>query len=156
MADLGSGNGYMTLPAARLIGANGIIYAVDVVKEKLQSIKGQAQLFGLPNVVTVWADLEVPGATKIPDQHIDVTLVFNTLFQMKDITAVLKEAVRITKKGGKVAVTEWANKKYGFGPNKEHLVSDEKVKEIAKKIGLTLKKEHEADDFHYMLEFTRD
>ncbi len=155
VADLGTGSGYITIPVARLVGENGIVYAVDVVKDKLEAVKSQAQLFGLPNVLTVWADLEIPGATKIPDQTCDITFLFNSLFQMKAKDAALAEARRITKKGGLIAVTEWANNKLGFGPSKDALVSDENIKKLAGELGLTLKEEHEVDDFHYLLEFVR-
>jgi ubiquinone/menaquinone biosynthesis C-methylase UbiE len=155
VADLGAGNGFLTIPAALRVGPQGLVYAVDILKDQLASIRSQAKLFGLPNIYTVWADLETPGATKIKNGSVDVTLLFKVLCQQKKHEVIFAEAKRITKKGGTIFVAEWCEPQIGIGPGREQLVSREKVHALGRNAGLRQVKEHKLDDFHYILEYKR-
>ncbi len=156
VADLGCGRrGYFALQVAKMVGNKGLVYAVDIVKAALQSVESTAQLFGINNIKTVWADLEIPGTTKIPDELIDLVMLNNVLFQTKKPEPMIKEAVRILKKGGKVLVTDWRKIAIPFGPPIESRVAPEEVKKIAQTVGLTLEKEFAAGPYHYALVFKK-
>lgn len=155
VADLGCGAGYLTIPAAIAVGPTGLVYAADIIKDNLENIRSQAKLFNLPNIQTVWADLEVPRSTGLPDKLTDVTLLFKVLCQQKNHEAIFAEAVRITKVGGTLLVAEWCEPQLSLGPAKENLVTRPELMALGKKVGLTLKKEHKLDDFHYVLEYRR-
>ncbi len=47
VADLGCGAGYFALPAARLVGSRGKVYAVDVQKSALAQVRKEAQSQGM-------------------------------------------------------------------------------------------------------------
>ena len=65
VADFGTGReGKIALPAARVVGKEGTVYAVDIVKSILPAVQTKAKMHGINNVTTVWSDLEVYGATK--------------------------------------------------------------------------------------------
>ncbi|MFH0830500.1 MAG: methyltransferase domain-containing protein [Parcubacteria group bacterium] len=156
VADLGCGAGYLTIPAAIQVGPSGMVYAIDILKDNLESIRSQAKLFNLPNIQTVWADLEVPRATKLPDKLADVTLLFKVLCQQKNHETIFAEAVRITKVGGTILVAEWCEPQLTLGPARENLVTRQALLELGKKAQLDLKREHKLDDFHYVLEYRRN
>jgi ubiquinone/menaquinone biosynthesis C-methylase UbiE len=158
VADLGCGGGYLTIPAALQVGSQGMVYAVDILKENLAGIRSQAKLYNLPNIQTIWADLEVAGSTGIADKAADVTLLFKVLCQQKNHEAIFREAVRVTKAGGLVMVAEWCEPNTPstmVGPTKENLVSREQLLALGKSVGLQLEQEHKLDDFHYVLEYRR-
>ncbi|MFO0702515.1 MAG: methyltransferase domain-containing protein [Candidatus Andersenbacteria bacterium] len=144
----------MSILAARAVGPVGVVYAVDILQDNLRAIRSQAALFGLPNVVTIWADLEVPGSTKIPNDTCDATLLFKVLCQQEAHEKTLREAVRITKPGGRVILTEWAEARFGFCPP-ERIVQKPQAVQLARNLGLELVEEHTIDSFHYMLEFKK-
>ncbi|MCX6743134.1 MAG: hypothetical protein NT116_02750, partial [Candidatus Parcubacteria bacterium] len=51
VADLGCGNlGYFVIPAAKLIGKEGIAYAVDILKPVLEGVRSRAKLEGITNL----------------------------------------------------------------------------------------------------------
>lgn len=154
IADLGAGSGFLSILAARTVGPTGVVYAVDILKENLRAVRSQAAMFGLPNLVTVWADLEVPGSTKIANESCDVVLLFKVLCQQQAHENTLREAIRIAKPGAHVVVTEWAEARFGFCPP-ERIVQKPQAIAMAKKLGLDLVEEHVIDSFHYMLEFTK-
>ena len=156
IADLGCGSrGYFSIQAAKLINEDGLVYAVDIIKSALQNVKNTADLFGITNLRIVWADLEVPGATKIPDESIDLAMLNNMLFQNKKIDEIMKEAFRILKKEGKLLITEWKKTKVPLGPPLKNRLSVEETKNYAKKVGLLFQKELEAGPYHYALIFIK-
>ena len=156
VADFGCGKkGHFTLEAARLIGPQGIVYAVDILKSSLKSIMVNAEMFGIDNIKTVWADLEIPGSTKIPSSTVDFAMANNLLFQVKNHLPVFQEAYRILKKEGLFLVTDWIMQSTPFGPPVEARVSKEKVKEVAKSVGFKQKDEWKAGPYHWALLFIK-
>ena len=156
VADLGCGRrGYFTLQAAKLIGPDGLVYAIDVVKSALENVKSMANLFGIPNIKTIWANLEVAQSTKIPNDSIDLAMINNVLFQTKRDDLIIKEAVRILKKNGKLLITDWKKIKAPFGPPIQNRIGAEQVKIDTQKCGLTLKEEIKAGPYHYALVFIK-
>ena len=51
ICDMGCGNGFYTLPLARLAGKRGKVYAVDVQQEMLDMLKHRAEAAKLENIV---------------------------------------------------------------------------------------------------------
>jgi len=156
IADLGCGTrGYFTLQAAKLVGFQGIIYAVDVVKSVLENIKSMANLFGLSNIKPIWADLEVKEGTKISENSLDFCMLNNILFQTEKDEFIIREASRILKSGGKLLITDWKKIKTPFGPPVEKRSDPEKIKIFAQNQGLFLEEEMDAGPYHYGLIFVK-
>ena len=81
VADLGCGaRGYFSLQAARMVGSRGMVYAVDILPAALKGVEVNAKLLGINNIKTVWSDLEIYEATKIPAESLDFALLINILF----------------------------------------------------------------------------
>ena len=81
VADLGAGGGMFAMSSARIIGDQGQVYAVDIIKSSLSEIESKARMSGLYNLKSIWSNLEIPGATKIKEASLDYALVVNVLFQ---------------------------------------------------------------------------
>jgi len=157
IADLGCGRrGYFSLQAAKLIGPDSLVYAVDVVKSALENVNSMANLFGIPNIKTIWANLEIPQATKIPNETIDLAMINNVLFQTDREDLIVQEAYRILKKNGKLLITDWKKTQAPFGPPIENRTGPKQIKKITSKYGLILEKEIEAGPYHYALIFIKN
>lgn len=154
-ADLGCGSGYFTIALARAVGASGIVTAVDVMEEPLQSVQTRADAMGLKNVRTVRADLEVLGGTKIPDASQDLTLLKNVLFQSQKKDAMIREAARMLKQGGRLVAIDWKKRAGGFGPPDDLRPDPSEVQRMAQDTGLRLDRELTADRFHFGLIFIK-
>lgn len=156
VADLGCGNlGYFAIPAAKIVGKNGVVYAVDILKSVLQSVEGRAKQEGLDNLKTVWSNLEIIGATKIEEGSLDATFVINMLFQSKKDDLVLKEAYRLLKNGGKMIIIDWLRISTPFGPPQEDRTNPEEIKRVAQDAGFKLIDEFEAGSYHYGMMFVK-
>ena len=156
VADLGCGRrGYFSLQAAKLVGPRGLIYAVDILQPSLKSLESIAHLFGINNIKTIWGDLEVEGAIKIPNESIDFVFLNNVLFQTKKHEIIFKETAKILKRNGKLLVTEWEKTSAPFGPDPSQRIDKEEVKKQAGAVGLTLEKDLTAGPYHYSLVFRK-
>lgn len=152
IAELGCGNfGFFVFPLAKLIGRQGKVYAVDILKPTLEEIKKRANQENLPQVETVWSNLEVFKATKIETNSLDAALIVNTLHQSEKKIEILRESIRLLKRGGKLLIVEWKPTASPFGPPIEKRVKIESIKAAAPKVGLNIQDEFEAGPYHYGL-----
>ena len=152
VADFGAGHGYFTLPVARAVGSEGKVYALDVQKHVLDVIRSRAKLLHLLNIEYIWADLEHPGGSKLKDAFVDVVIMSNIAFQAETKDTIFKEAYRILRPGGHIALIEW-NESSRVGPPKEVRISKRKVTELAQLTGFHFEKEFSAGTSHYGIIF---
>lgn len=156
VADLGCGGAaHFTLPAAKMVGEDGVVFAIDVLKFVLDSVQSRAKMEGLTNIKTIWADLEIFGSTYIKNLSIDAVLLVNIFFQSRKHLNIFKEAVRILKPGGKLLIVDWKSTKIPFGPSPEIRIKKEEIKAIAHRLGLEKIDEFSAGDYHFGLLFQR-
>ena len=149
VADFGAGSGHYTLAIAKIVGNSGVVYAVDVQQDLLARIKSHAQKEDLKNVEIIWADLDKSEGSRLTESSVDFIVISNLLFQTEDKEAVIKEASRVLKSGGKIAVIDWSDSFGGLGPKREDIIDKESCKKIFLETGLILNKEFEAGEHHY-------
>ncbi|MCC6404809.1 MAG: methyltransferase domain-containing protein [Candidatus Yanofskybacteria bacterium] len=155
VADLGCGAGFFTIDLARAVGKDGIISAADIMEEPLQSVQARASAAGLENVRTIRADLEVLGGTKIADGSQDLVLVANVLFQSQKKEAILAEAVRILRSGGRLLVVDWKKGAGGFGPPESLRTDEATMQALVGSVGVRFQQALDAGAFYYALLFIK-
>lgn len=156
VADLGCGSlGHFVFPAAQFVGGEGRVYAVDIQKMVLQAIESAAKAQQYWNVQTVWSDIEVPHATHIPSNSLDLTIVANNLYLSQHREGLVQEAFRLTKPGGLILVIEWKAEPTVIGPAPEHRLSQEDARQYFSHAELSLEDAYEAGDCHYALVYRR-
>ena len=156
IADLGCGSsGFFVFPLAQLVGKEGLVYAVDVKKESLESITRKARQNNLRQIKTVWSNLEIFNATKIEPESLDVALLINTLYQSQNRVDIIREAMRMLKKGGRLFIIEWNKRPCPFGPQADHKVEIDLLKNGMQRLSMRLEEEFLAGDYHYGLIFIK-
>ena len=77
VVDFGCGSGNYTLPAAKIVGQSGLVYALDKNKKVLDGLMHKAESMGMYNIYR----LEVSKDSEIPldNESIDVVLLFDVL-----------------------------------------------------------------------------
>ncbi|MBI3120216.1 MAG: methyltransferase domain-containing protein [Candidatus Kerfeldbacteria bacterium] len=154
VGDLGVGTAaYFTLQVADMVGDKGRVYAVDIQKSVLQNVEHYAKQHRFLNITPLWANLEVPRSTQIPDHELDFALVVNVLFQTPRPEAILKEAVRMTKHGGKILVVDWTDVNTPFGPGPGDRLERVRVEQTLNSLGVKLERVVDAGKYHYGLLF---
>jgi ubiquinone/menaquinone biosynthesis C-methylase UbiE len=149
VANLGCGaTGHFVYPSAQAVGESGKIYAVDILRSVLSSIESKNKLQNFHNVQTVWADVEtVGGAREIAAEACDAAYLVNVHAK----PSMIKEALRILKKNGKLLIVDWKATATPFGPPSKDRVSAEEAKKRAAAAGLELSAEFEAGPHHWGL-----
>ena len=156
VAEFVSGTGFFSIAFAQKVGRDGKIYAVDVQKDTLEALKAKARLEGVYNLECIWADLERPGASKIAEGSLDFVAIPNMLFQSEKKPEILKEAWRILKPAGRVAVIDWIPEKAIFGKRMGWLVGAAEMQKLCEKAGFTfLQNVDTGSPYHYGLLFTK-
>jgi ubiquinone/menaquinone biosynthesis C-methylase UbiE len=131
--------------------ASGRVYAVDIQRDLLRRIANEARKRGFSNVDVVWADLEVPRASKLADASLDIALISNVLFQIPDKLPLMREARRIIKPTGHIIIIDWEDSFGGLGPMSEDVVPREAVLALSERAGLSLFREIAPGAYHYGL-----
>jgi len=151
IADIGAGTGFYSFAAARLAGPGGKVFALDVQKDLLERLKGEAQKKGLTNITTVWVDAEKNQGTRLRDQSIDLAILANVLFQIEDKNSLVTEVKRILKPKGKIIVVDWMESFGGIGPHPNQVFNETTAKELFSGAGFTMIKNISSGEHHYGL-----
>ncbi|MDD8025622.1 MAG: methyltransferase domain-containing protein [Acidobacteriota bacterium] len=112
VVDIGSGPGFIALPAARLVGSRGRVIGLDVSPIMLAELRKNARRAGLSNVraarITESAPAIPPGA--------DVYLVVNVIHEFDDPAAHLAAIRRAMTVRSRLVIVDFLKKKSKHGP----------------------------------------
>ena len=148
VADLGAGTGYYTLALGPIV-SRGKVYAVEITKDFLTTIKSKIDEAHLSNIEILWGDVEKKGGTQIGDNILDACIASNILFQVEDKSNFIEEIKRILKPMGRVLVIDWSVDSDSSLVNPKGAISKEKALEIFERKGFALEREIDAGAHHY-------
>ncbi len=120
--DFGCGLGFNTIPAAKAVGKEGQVFALDFNKQAIKIVEKKISKNSLDNVKLIESSCD----TGLGNKSIDLVYLHNTLPMIKEKQKVLKEITRVIKTGGKLSyMSRLGSRVYG-----EDTFSDSRLKEI--------------------------
>ncbi len=103
VADIGSGSGTFSIPMAKAIAPNGILYAVDIDPKMLEYVADRARKEGVTNLRTV---LGVDDDPKLPVKDVDVAFFHRVLHMIEHRQVYLDDTARYMKPDGRIVVID--------------------------------------------------
>lgn len=149
VADFGAGRtGHIVFPAGLVVGEKGVVYAVDILKDVLESIRKRAALENCLNIHPVWADIEQEGMVAIPKASLDAVFMVNVLFHCKKLAAPLNEAERLLQDKGRIIIVDWVKRLANLGPREEDFVDFSQIEEWARSHNFAIQDDFALSQYH--------
>jgi ubiquinone/menaquinone biosynthesis C-methylase UbiE len=153
VADLGAGGGWFTIRLARRVGPNGKVYAEDIQREMIESIRRRVADHGLQDrVQPVLGTAENPS---LPDK-LDAVLIVDTYPQFSDPVTVLRHVARALAPNGRVGIVDFKQDGAGGpGPPRDERLDPAIILDDAREAGLKFLREETFLRYQYLLVFGR-
>jgi ubiquinone/menaquinone biosynthesis C-methylase UbiE len=147
-ADIGCGEGFFSILAAKKVGVKGKVYAVDVDPSGVEKLKNKAKPEDLTNITTQVGKAE---DTVFCEGCVDIVFYSMDLHDFNDPAKVLQNAKRMLKPTGRLIDLDWKKMKMQFGPPEHIRFSEQHVSEMLKTAGLKVVDTKEAGPYHYVV-----
>ena len=150
--DAGCGDGHMSFAAARIVGRDGRVYAVDSYEESIREVRDEIASWKVGNVEPLLAD--ITDSLPVPDASVDVFFLSNVLHGLvenEEIVTAFGEIVRVLKKGGTLAVVDYKKEETPVGPPLAIRLSPDEVSGIIAGYGFITVKAEPVGAWHYAL-----
>lgn len=154
LLDLGSGQGYLSIVASKIVGENGRVFALDIFDKSIDKLNKTISKKNISNVEPVLADCtkEIP----LPEETVDVCLMSNVMHgfvENNELKAVMKNVMSVLKKQCAIVVIDFKKIRTLFGPPLSIRLSPEDVEKILYPYGFSMKKQFDASHSHYVAVF---
>lgn len=146
--DVGCGDGFFTLPAARIVGKNGRVYGLDVDEDAIGRLSGRASQEDLVNLT-----LKVGEAEKLIlcEGCADIVFFGIVLHDFKSAGKVLSNARRMLKRNGRLVDLDWKKKPMDMGPPLRIRFSEEKATSLIEEAGFKVEPVKTEEPYHYVI-----
>jgi SAM-dependent methyltransferase len=113
VADVGAGNGELTVALAKEIGSSGHVYSNDIDPESLERVRAAVAVAGLTNVTLVQSEV---ADTRLPANCCDAIVLRRVYHHLSDAPAINASLLRALRPGGVLAVIDFPPVLSGLWP----------------------------------------
>jgi len=99
--EVGCGPGFFAIPAARIVGDEGLVYAVDVHPLAIERVEEKIKREGIKNVKPLLANASDTGLT---DDSFDLAFLFGLRYVSGGLASLLSELHLVLKPGGQLSL----------------------------------------------------
>ncbi len=146
--DVGCGDGFFSIIAAKKVGEKGRVYAVDIDPSGIEKLQAKAKTLGLNNITAKAGRAE---DTVFCTGCADFVFYSMDLHDFNDPAKVLTNARQMVKPTGQMVDLDWKKQEMPFGPPQQIRFSEEKVLEMVETAGFEVKSIGEAGPYHYLI-----
>jgi len=148
LIDLACGFGFFAIPAAKMVGPQGVVCGVDIDNEALEELRKKAALAGLLNLRLKLAAAE---DVVLCEQCADIVFLGIALHDFKDSLKVLQNAKRALKTGGRLVNLDWKKEETPFGPPLEIRFSQGEAVSLIERAGFKVVSAKDSGPYHYII-----
>jgi len=147
-ADIGCGDGFFSILAAKVVGDKGKVYAVDVNPDSVRSLREKASEIGFDNLSAKVGRAE---DTVFCEGCADIVFYSIVLHDFGDPLKVLQNAKCMLKSSGVLANLDWKKEEMPFGPPVNIRFSEQKAKSLIEKSGFGTANIMDVGKYHYLV-----
>jgi len=146
--DVGCGDGYFALPAARMVGPRGKVYAVDSDAAAVGRLREQAVTERLDNLVTEVREAE---DAVLCEGCADVVFFGIDLHDFRDPLQVLRNAKKMLHPRGLLIDLDWNDQPMELGPPLQKRFSRDKATHLIESAGFETVSATDSGNYHYLI-----
>jgi ubiquinone/menaquinone biosynthesis C-methylase UbiE len=146
--DVGCGDGFFTLLAAKKVEETGKVYAVDADASAIERLNRKAQEQGIKNIQ---ATVGMAEETVFCTGCVDIVFYSMVLHDFKTPVKVLRNARLMLKPAGTLVDLDWKKKEMEFGPPFAIRFNERKASDLIKQAGMKVESIAEAGPHHYVI-----
>ena len=148
VCDMGCGNGFYTLQLARLVGPQGLVYAVDIQPEMLQMLAHNAAEAGLTNIRPV---LGTPIDPRLPVAAIDMMLCVDVYHEFSHPEAMLAKIRESLAPNGQLVLVEFRGEDAEVPIKPLHKMTKQQVRTELEPAGFEMVREFDRLPWQHLL-----
>ena len=153
VCDMGCGNGFYSLPIAKMLGQHGTVVGVDVQPEMLGFLRKRAESEGIENIVPILGSYHNP---RLPPGSIDLVLMVDVYHEFSHPQQMLAAIRKSLKPGGLVVLVEYREEDPKVPIKPLHKMSKAQVNKELVANGFKLAKEFDKLPWQHMMFFEID
>lgn len=146
--DVGCGEGFFTLPAARMVGEKGRVYSLDINPQAIERLRIKAANEDITNLQLKAGRAE---DTVLCEACADFVFFGIVLHDFDKPIKVLANAAKMLNSGGKLVNLDWKKEPMEFGPPVQIRFTEEKATELIKAGGFRVERTKNFGPYHYLI-----
>ncbi len=152
LCDLGCGNGYYSLPLARMVGSEGKVIGVDIQPEMLEMLERRAAERGIQNIETLQGTFVDP---RVDPNTIDLLILVDVYHEFSHPEQMLEKIRESLKPDGQVALLEFRAEDPDVPIKPEHKMSKDQIMKEYTANGFKLVREFDELPWQHLMFFKR-
>lgn len=148
VCDMGCGNGYYSLPIAKILANRGTVLAVDVQPEMLVMLRQRMEEEGVENIIPILGSLHHP---RLPEGMIDILLMVDVYHEFSHPQQMLAEIRKSLKPDGLVVLVEYRAEDRNVPIRPLHKMSKKQIDKEMTANGFKLVKEFDRLPWQHMV-----
>ena len=134
--DFGCGIGFFSIPAAKIVGGSGHVYASDISRDMLEGLKERLPEENKSQVSLCLASVDQGKLSSgLSGARVNKAMISTVLHEVDDPQAFLQMVGGALVSGGKLGVIEWIKKDMPMGPSQAIRISEKELEDMLRKTG---------------------
>lgn len=150
VCDMGSGNGYHTLPMAEAVGKEGKVYAVEVQPEMIEMLHQRAKEKDITNIVSIIGEFHDP---KLPVASCDMIVLVDVYHEFSHPEQMLAGMKKALKPDGVIVMVEFRAEDDSVPIKPEHKMTKAQISKELTSNGFKLVREFDGLPWQHMMFF---
>ena len=150
--DLGCNDGFFSVPAAKMVGPEASVYAIDIDESALDRLKTKLQKQGIGNTTV----LQGPAEEVVACQGCaDIIFLGTVLHDFRDPLKALSHCRQMLSADGYIFDYDWKKQDSFHGPPYNIRFSPEQVNKLAGQAGLEVVATKDVDENFYLIQLKK-